>query len=70
MASAGADCEHVSHVSTQLPYAILIAGISFVVYILAGFVRTPWICLPVGFALVLGVLFLIRYLYRDKEQLK
>jgi len=70
MASAGAGCNHVSHVSTQLPYAMLIAGISFVVYILAGFVKTAWVCLPVGFALVLGVLFLIKYMYRNKEQIK
>ncbi len=69
MASAGAGCNHVNHVSTQLPYAIMIAVISFVVYILAGFVKTAWICLPVGFALVLGALFLIKYIYRNKEQL-
>lgn len=56
MASAGAECEHVKHVSTQLPYAILVAVISFVVYILAGFCKSAWICLPVGMAIVMGVL--------------
>ena len=59
MASAGAQCNHVKHVSTQLPYAIFVAIISFVVYILAGFVKSAWICLPVGMLLVLvGLLFM------------
>lgn len=60
MASAGAECDHVSHVSTQLPYAITVAAISFVVYILAGFCKSAWICLPVGMVLVLGLLLLIK----------
>ena len=60
MASAGADCEHVSHVSTQLPYAITVAAISFVVYILAGFCKSAWICLPVGMLLVLGFLWVVK----------
>ena len=50
MASAGAQCDHVTHVSTQLPYAILAAAVSFVTYIVAGFVKTAWIALPVGIA--------------------
>jgi len=59
MASAGAQCDHVKHVSTQLPYAVFVAIISFVVYILAGFVKSAWICLPVGMLLVLvGLLFM------------
>ena len=70
MASAGAGCNHVKHVSTQLPYAILVAVVSFFVYILAGFTKSAWICLPVGFALILAVLLLIKYMYRDKEQVK
>ena len=60
MASAGAQCEHVNHVSTQLPYALTVAAISFVVYILAGFVQNPWICLPVGMVLTLGFLWLMK----------
>ena len=60
MASAGARCDHVNHVSTQLPYAMTVAAISFVTYILAGFVRSPWICLPVGAVLVIGVLLISR----------
>ena len=60
MASAGAQCDHVTHVSTQLPYAILAAAISFVTYIVAGFVKTAWIALPVGIVLMLIVLFVIK----------
>ncbi|MBO5336084.1 MAG: Na+/H+ antiporter NhaC family protein [Lachnospiraceae bacterium] len=60
MASAGADCEHVSHVSTQLPYAITVAVISFVVYIIAGFCKSALICLPIGMAMVLGLLLLVK----------
>lgn len=60
MASAGAQCDHVTHVSTQLPYAIVAAAVSFVTYIVAGFVKTAWIALPVGIVLMLIVLFIIR----------
>ena len=60
MASAGAQCDHVSHVSTQLPYALLCAGISFVTYILAGtlayFGGPAILALPVGMSLMLGIL--------------
>ena len=59
MASAGAQCDHVTHVSTQLPYAIVAAAVSFVTYIVAGFVKTAWIALPVGIVLMLIVLFVI-----------
>ena len=60
MASAGANCNHVDHVSTQLPYAITVAAISFIVYILAGFCKSALICLPVGFVMILGLLLLMR----------
>ena len=60
MASAGAQCDHVTHVSTQLPYAIVAAAVSFVTYIVAGFVKTAWIALPVGIILMLIVLFIIK----------
>lgn len=62
MASAGAQCDHVTHVSTQLPYAIVAAAVSFVTYIVAGFVKTAWIALPVGIVLMLIVLFVIKML--------
>ena len=60
MASAGAQCDHVSHVSTQLPYVITAALISFVTYLVAGFVQSAWISLPIGIALMLVTLFVIK----------
>ena len=60
MASAGAQCEHVSHVTTQLPYAVLAAVVSFATYIVAGFVKSAWIALPVGIALMAALLFALR----------
>ena len=60
MASAGAQCDHVTHVSTQLPYAITVAGVSFVCFILAGFVQNAIICLAVGAVLTVGVLLALR----------
>ena len=60
MASAGGQCNHVNHVNTQLPYTVLCAAVSFVTYIVAGFVKTAWIALPVGIILMLAVLFVIK----------
>ena len=60
MASAGAQCDHVTHVSTQLPYAITVAAVSFVTYIVAGFVQNAVICLLLGALLTVGALFAIR----------
>lgn len=60
MASAGAQCDHLNHVSTQLPYAIAVAAISFVTYIVAGFVQSAWIALPFGFLLMALFLFVMK----------
>ena len=60
MASAGAQCDHIQHVSTQLPYAISVAGISFVTYIIAGFVQNPVICLAIGAVLTVAFLFVMK----------
>ena len=60
MASAGAQCEHVNHVSTQLPYAITVAAISFVSYIFAGFVQNAVISLIVGAVLTVAVLIALK----------
>ena len=60
MASAGAQCEHVNHVTTQLPYAVVAAVVSFVTYIVAGFVKSAWIALPVGIVLMVLTLFALR----------
>ena len=68
MASAGAQCDHVNHVSTQLPYAITAAAVSFVAYIIAGFVRTVWIALPVAIVLMIAALFVIRSMTAKKAE--
>lgn len=60
MASAGAQCEHVNHVTTQLPYAVTAAAVSFVSYIIAGFVQSAWIALPIAIALMVATMFVIR----------
>ena len=60
MASAGANVNHIAHVSTQLPYALTVAGISFVCYLIAGFLHSWIVCLLIGAALTVGVLFFLR----------
>ena len=60
MSSAGAECEHLNHVSTQLPYAITVAAISFVMYLLAAFIPNAFILLPVGAILTVATLFVIK----------
>ena len=65
MAPAGAQCEHVNHVSTQLPYAMVAAAVSFLTYIIAGFVQTAWIALPAGIILMAITLVIIRLKFDD-----
>ena len=65
LSSAGAKCEHIRHVETQIPYATMVAAICFVGYIIAGFVRNPWITLGASVVLLLGVLAVI--MYRQKK---
>ena len=67
MASAGAQCDHVNHVSTQLPYAITVAAVSFVNFIIAGFVQNAAICLIIGAVLMVGTLFVIRSVTGGKK---
>lgn len=74
MASAGAQCNHVNHVTTQLPYAITVAVVSGVTYVIAGIVQnfvsstvTALICLPVGIVLMIGTLFVIRAMTGKEE---
>lgn len=66
MASAGGQCNHVNHVTTQLPYAVTCAVVSFVTYVIAGFVQNPFICLPIGIILMVGTLLLIKLLTADR----
>lgn len=60
MSSAGANVNHVEHVSTQLPYAVTVAAISFVMFVIAGFVQNAVICLAIGVVLTIGVLFVLK----------
>ncbi len=70
MSSAGSQSNHVNHVSTQLPYAITVAAISFVVYLLAAFepLQKAYILLPIGIALTIGTLFFIKVLSKPAKQ--
>ncbi len=70
MSSAGAECEHLNHVSTQLPYAIFVAIISFVSFIFAGFVPNALIALPVSFVILLGSLFALKFFTERKNLAK
>jgi len=67
MASAGGQCDHVNHVSTQLPYAIVAAAVSFVAYIIAGFVQNAAISLVIAIALMLVTLVVIKNVWAQKE---
>lgn len=67
MASAGGQCNHVNHVTTQLPYAITAAIVSCVSYVIAGFVRNPFICMPVSIVLMIGTLLVIRQVTREPD---
>ena len=66
MSSAGAQCEHVNHVSTQLPYALTVAGVSFVAYIVAGFVQSWYISLPIALAIMVATLVVIKMVTNKK----
>ena len=66
MASAGAQCDHINHVSTQLPYALTVAGVSAVSYIIAGFVPNWLIVLPIAIVLMVGTLLVIRLITGKK----
>ncbi len=67
MASAGAQCNHINHVSTQLPYALTVAGVSFVSYIIAGFVQSAWIALPIAIVLMICTLFVLKLVLGKKQ---
>ena len=65
MASAGAQCSHINHVSTQLPYVLVVAAVSCITYIIAGFVQSPVLPLVIGIVLMVGTLFGIKYLMKN-----
>ena len=61
MSSAGAQCAHLNHVTTQLPYAMTVAVVSFFTFLVAGFNKNAWISLAFGCVLLIAVLLFIRY---------
>ena len=67
MSSAGAKCDHINHVSTQLPYAITVAVISFVSYIIAGYVQNWYIVFPIAVLLTIATMFAINKISSKKE---
>lgn len=67
MSSAGAQCNHINHVSTQLPYAITVAAISFVSYVIAGLIQNVYISLAIAAVLTVGTLFVIKTITKDKK---
>ena len=68
MASTGAQCDHVNHVSTQLPYAMTVAAVSAVGYLIAGFVQNVFVVLGVSVALMIGVLFGIKMIFGNDNK--
>ena len=66
MSSAGGQCNHINHVSTQLPYSISVAAVSFVMFILAGFVQNAWITLPIGAVLTVAFLFVMKQITKKQ----
>ena len=59
LSSTGADCKHINHVETQLPYATLVAIVCAVGYLITGFTNTPWISLAVGIVLLIGIILIL-----------
>ena len=66
MASTGGQCDHINHVNTQLPYALTAAAVSFVGYILAGYIQSAWVVLPISLVLLFAVLFVIKTIQAKK----
>lgn len=66
MASTGADCDLITHVNTQFPYAVVVASVSAVCFLIAGVMQNPWIPLGIGVVLIIAVLFVIRMIVRKR----
>ena len=67
MSSAGAQCNHINHVSTQLPYALTVAAVSFVGFVIAGFVQNWMIALPIAVALMIATLIIIKFIMKNQK---
>ena len=70
MSSAGARCEHVNHVSTQLPYALTVAAVSFVGFLLAGFIKKGSIVFPITVVLLLIAIVILKVVSNRKMAAK
>ena len=67
MSSAGAQSNHLNHVSTQLPYSITVAAISFVNFLIAPFIQNALVCLAIGAVMTVAILFVIKLITSKKE---
>lgn len=67
MSSAGAESDHLNHVNTQLPYALTVAGVSFVSFIIAGYIKSVWFSLPIAILLTIGTLLVLKETLGKKE---
>ena len=67
LASAGAQCNHIDHVSTQMPYALMIAAISFVGFLVGGITGNGFAALVLGAALLIGAIVVLTLKYGKKE---
>ena len=67
MASAGAHCYHLNHVFTQLPYALTVAGVAFVSFILAGVMQICWLNLAIAVVLMIATLLVIKAIVAKKH---
>jgi Na+/H+ antiporter NhaC len=68
MASTGAQCDHVNHVSTQLPYAMTVAAVSAAGYLISGFVQNVFVVLGISLVLMAATLFVIKLINDKKKQ--
>ncbi|MCR4740718.1 MAG: Na+/H+ antiporter NhaC family protein [Lachnospiraceae bacterium] len=66
MSSAGAQCDHIAHVSTQLPYAVTAAGVSFIAYLIAGFVKNPVISLIIAASIMVFAVLMLNFTMQGK----
>ena len=70
MASTGAQSNHINHVSTQIPYALVVAAVSFVSYLIAAWLQNVFVCLAIAVALLVGVLFILKAFQKDNAAAK
>lgn len=67
MASAGAQCNHVNHVSSQIPYALVCAGVSFITFIIAGFIKNALVSFAIGLIILAGILVAMKHIVTNKD---